>query len=117
MKKLVWVYVSHPYTGDEERNRAEAAEIQRFLQERYPDMLFLNPIAMFAAVADMEYEQVMEYCLEVLRDCDMIVMSGEFMDSRGCIRELKEARALGIPIRYYLSEIDPFAVRQPWGRY
>ena len=45
MKKLVWVYVSHPYTGDEERNRAEAAEIQRFLQERYPDILFLNPIA------------------------------------------------------------------------
>ena len=107
MKKLVWVYVSHPYTGDEERNRAEAAEIQRFLQERDPDMLFLNPIAMFAAVADMEYEQVMEYCLEVLRDCDMIVMSGEFMDSRGCTMEHTTARELGIPIRYYLDKEEP----------
>lgn len=108
MKKLVWVYISHPYTGDEERNRAEAAEIQRLLQERYPDMLFLNPIAMFGALADMEYEQVMEYCLEVLRDCDMIVMSGEFMDSRGCTMEHAMARELGIPIRYYLSKEEPF---------
>lgn len=117
MKKLVWAYISHPYTGNEERNRAEATEIHRILQKRYPDILFLNPLAMFEPIGDMEYEQVMEYCLEALRDSDTIVMSGKFMDSRGCIRELKEARALGIPIRYYLSETDPFAVRQPWERY
>ena len=114
MKKI---YLSHPYTGDEERRRAEAAKIQRDLQGRFPDMIVMNPLAMFAALEDVPYEQVMEYCLEALRDSDTIVMSGKFMDSRGCIRELKEARALGIPIRYYLSETDPFAVRQPWERY
>ena len=107
MKKLVWAYISHPYTGDEESNRAEAAEIQRFLQKQYPDMLFLNPIAMFGILADMEYEQVMAYCIEVLRDCDMIVMSGEFMNSRSCTMEHTMARELGIPIRYYLSKEEP----------
>lgn len=107
MKKLVWAYISHPYTGDEEHNRTEAAEIQRFLQKQYPDMLFLNPIAMFGILADMEYEQVMAYCIEVLRGCDMIVMSGEFMNSRGCTMEHTMARELGIPIRYYLSKEEP----------
>lgn len=117
MKRLVWAYISHPYTGDEEKNRAEAAEIQRILQKRYPDIMFLNPLAMFAPIADMDYEQVMEYCLETLQGSDMIVMGGDFANSRGCVRELREARALGMPIRYYLSKTDPLAVRQPWGRY
>lgn len=117
MKRLVWAYISHPYTGDEEKNRAEAAEIQQVLQNCYPDILFLNPLAMFALIANMAYEQVMEYCLEALRDSDMVVMSGKYTNSNGCMRELREARALGMPIRYYLSETDPFAVRQPWCRY
>ena len=104
MKK---VYLSHPYTGDEARRRAEAAKIQRDLQGRFPDMIVLNPLAMFAALEDVPYEQVMEYCLEVLRDCDMIVMSGEFMDSRGCTMEHTTARDLGIPIRYHLSKEEP----------
>jgi hypothetical protein len=117
MKKFVWAYISHPYTGDEDRNKKEAAEIHRVLQKRYPDILFLNPLAMFEPIGDMEYEQVMEYCLETLQDSDMIVMSGDFSNSRGCVRELREARALGMPIRYYLSKTDPLAVRQPWGRY
>lgn len=107
MKKLVRAYLSHPYTGDEERNRVKATEIQRFLQDRYPDMLFLNPLAMFAAIENMEYEQVMEYCLEALRDCDMIVMSGDFASSRGCMMEYALARELGMPIRYCLSKEEP----------
>ena len=50
MKKI---YLSHPYTGDEERRRAEAAKIQRDLQGRFPDMIVMNPLAMFAALEDV----------------------------------------------------------------
>ena len=92
MKKLVWAYISHP------------------------DIIFLNPLAMFAPIGDMEYEQVMGYCLEALRDSDMVVMSGKYTNSDGCMRELREARALEMPIRYYLSEDDPFAMEQPQWR-
>ena len=108
MKKLAWAYISHPYTGDEDRNKTEAAEIHNILQKRYPDILFLNPLAMFGPIGDMEYEQVMEYCLEALRDSDMIVMSGDFANSRGCMRELKAAQSIGMPIRYYLSGTESF---------
>ena len=44
---MKWCYISHPYTGDEEKNKAEAAEIHRKLQELHPDILFLNPLAAF----------------------------------------------------------------------
>ena len=107
MKNLVWAYISHPYMGDEEKNRVEAAEIQQVLQKRYPDILFLNPLAMFAPIADMDYEQVMEYCIEALQDADMVIMSGDYANSVGCMRELKAARELGIETRYYLSESEP----------
>ena len=107
MKSLVWAYISHPYTGDEEKNKAEAAEIQQVLQNRYSDILFLNPLAMFAPISNMDYEQVMEYCIETLQDADMIVMSGDYANSVGCMRELKAAQELGIETRYYLSESDP----------
>ena len=108
VKKHVWAFISHPYTGDEEKNRAEAAEVQRVLQMKFPDVLFLNPLAMFAAVADLAYEQVMALCLDVLKGCDVIVMSGDFMDSRGCTMEHAAARELGMPIRFYLSKEEPF---------
>lgn len=107
MKSLVWAYISHPYTGDEEKNKAEAAEIQQVLQNRYSDILFLNPLAMFAPIANMDYEQVMEYCIEALQDADMVIMSGDYANSVGCMRELKAAKELGIETRYYLSESEP----------
>lgn len=100
-EKMKRYYISHPYTGDEDRNRAEAAKIQQVLQEAFPKILFLNPLAMFAPLADIHYEQVMEYCLEVLTNCDAIVMSGEYRNSRGCMREYKAAKDAGIRVLYY----------------
>lgn len=97
-------YISHPYTGDEENNRAEAARIQRHLQERYPNCLFLNPLAMFEPLADMPYEQVMRYCLEMLRYCDGIIMAGDYVYSKGCLREHEEAVERKIPINIYTSD-------------
>ena len=59
-------YLSHPFSGDEEKNRAAAEAIQRELQERYPKTLYINPIAQFKALAGMEYDTIMGYCLELL---------------------------------------------------
>ena len=42
-------YLSHPFSGDEENNRAAA--IQKELQERDPKTLYINPIAQFKALA------------------------------------------------------------------
>ena len=62
-------YLSHPFSGDEENNRAVAEAIQRELQERYPKTLYINPIAQFKALTGMEYDKIMGYCLELLYKC------------------------------------------------
>ena len=100
---MKWYYLSHPYTGDEEKNKEEAAEIHRKLQELHPDVLFLNPLAAFDPLADMPYEQVMEYSIEMLIACDAVVMSGNYKESRGCMAELKAAQEQGMLVRYCTS--------------
>ncbi|EJP28330.1 PF14359 domain protein [Selenomonas sp. FOBRC9] len=94
-----WYYISHPYTGNEEQNREDAAEIHRKLQELYPDMLFINPLAMFQPLKDLPYEQVMDCCIEVLLACDGIIMTGNYLESKGCKTELGIAEERGMHIR------------------
>lgn len=106
-------YISHPYTGNEEKNRAEAARIQRELQERYPEVLFLNPLAMFAPLVDLPYEQVMLYCLEMLKSCDEVIMAGDYVYSKGCLREFDEAIARRIPTTVYTGDKDAPLMREP----
>ena len=105
--RLQRFYVSHPYTGDEEDNRAEAARIQRFLQERFPDVVFFNPLAMFAPLEGVPYEQVMRLCMEVLRSCDAIVMAGRYSSSNGCQEEYAAAHAARLRVLFYVGGDAP----------
>ena len=98
---MVVCYLSHPFSGDEEKNRAAAEAIQRALQERYPRTLYINPLANFEALEGMEYDTIMGYCLELLYRCDAIVMAGDYRTSRGCIAELAYAREYHIPVFFY----------------
>lgn len=109
---MKWYYISHPYTGDEAANRAEAAKIQRDLQGRHTGILFLNPLEMFAALETMAYDAVMELCLAMLRKSDAIVMSGAHEESRGCCRELQEAVKAGLPVLYYIGSGEALRVAQ-----
>ena len=105
--RLQRFYLSHPFTGDEEGNRAEAARIQRSLQERFPDVVFLNPLAMFAALSDMPYAQVMRLCLEVRLSWDAIVMAGRYSSSNGCMAEYAAALEAGLRVLFYVGVDDP----------
>ena len=105
--RLQRFYLSHPYTGDEEGNRAEAARIQCSLQERFPDVVFFNPLAMFAPLEGVPYEQVMRLCMEVLRSCDAIVMAGRYSSSNGCQEEYAAAHAARLRVLFYVGGDAP----------
>ena len=81
----------------EETNEA----IQRELQERYPKTLYINPIAQFKALAGMEYDTIMGYCLELLDKCGAVTMTGDYRASKGCMIELAYAREYHIPVFFY----------------
>lgn len=98
---MIMHYLSHPFSGDEEKNRAAAEAIQRELQERYPKAIYINPIAQFKALAGMEYDKIMGYCLELLTRCDGVTMAGDYRASKGCVIELTCARHNGISVFFY----------------
>jgi len=97
-------YLSHPLSGDEEKNRATAETIQRELQERYPHVVYVNPLANFQALAGMEYDVIMGYCLELLDKCGGVTMTGDYRSSKGCMIELAYARKYNIPVFFYDAE-------------
>ncbi|EJP32262.1 PF14359 domain protein [Selenomonas sp. FOBRC9] len=101
---MITHYLSHPFSGDETKNRAEAEAIQRELQEKYPDVLYISPIANFKALESMEYYKIMMYCLCLLDYCDGIVMTGRYRESRGCMMELSHASQKGMPVYVYDGE-------------
>lgn len=101
---MILHYLSHPFTGDEENNRASAEAIQRELQERSKYILYVNPLANFKALKGMEYDKIMGYCLELLSKCVGVTMTGEYRASKGCMIELAYAREYHIPVFFYDAE-------------
>lgn len=98
---MKWYYISHPYTGNEEENRKKAADVQRHLHEMYADIMCINPLAMFAPLADLSYEKIMTYCLEVMQPADAVIMCRGYEKSRGCMREYEAAKQGGKTILLY----------------
>ena len=98
---MKWYYISHPYTGNEKENRKKAANVQRHLHEMYADIVCINPLAMFAPLADLSYEEVMTYCLEVMHPADAVIMCRGYEKSRGCMREYEAAKQEGKTILFY----------------
>ena len=98
---MKWYYISHPYTGNEEENRKKAADVQRHLHEMYADIMCINPLAMFAPLADLSYEKIMTYCLEVMQPADAVILCRGYEKSRGCMREYEAAKQGGKTILLY----------------
>ena len=98
---MKWYYISHPYTGNEEENRKKAADVQRHLHEMYADIMCINPLAMFAPLADLSYEKIMTYCLEVMQPADAVIMCRGYEKGRGCMREYEAAKQGGKTILLY----------------
>lgn len=96
MRKMY--YVSHPYTGDEEKNKKEAREITATLKNEYPAHIFINPLDTFQYTEGWPYEKALKNCIELLGKCDGIIMTGDWEHSRGCKKEKEVADQLDIEI-------------------
>ena len=98
---MILHYLSHPFSGGRREDRAAAEAIQRELQEKHPRVIYVNPLVNFKALAGMEYDKIMGYCLELLMRCDGVTMAGDYRVSKGCVIELTCARHNGIPVFFY----------------
>ena len=95
------IYIVHPYTGDEERNRERALRAEELLRKATPNVEFFNPVGRLSEnLKTKRYVETMNYCLAELSDCDGIVLCGDWENSPGCRMEAKHAKALELP-RWY----------------
>lgn len=93
------IYVAHPYSGDEQGNIKKAQEIVKELQLKHPHNTYISPLLTFGYLGgNVSYEQAMKLCASLLDRCDMILLTGDWRKSKGCLIELEYARLNNIPI-------------------
>lgn len=97
------IYLAHPYTGDEEKNRERALRAEELLRKATPQTAFYNPVGRMSdskQFATMSYAGIMAHCLGELTRCDGVVFYGDWKESVGCRIEAQVAQRLSLP-RWY----------------
>lgn len=92
-------YVSHPFTGDEKANLADAECIRAELKARHPNICFMNPLGMFGD-ENADYCTALADALELLSCCEAIILCPGWEKSTGCRAEKAYAIHTGIKIHY-----------------
>lgn len=100
------IYVAHPYQGKKE-NKQLVEELIRKMVNEHPDILYISPIHSVGYLYnDVTYEHGMEYCFELLKSCDELLLCEGWETSRGCNMEKEFAEENGIPINYYKERVN-----------
>lgn len=106
MSKLI--YVAHPYGGAKE-NKESVGNIVREFYQMFPRDIFISPIHAFGFMyEDVDYKTGLFYCLNMLKQCDLLIMCPGWEESRGCMAEWELATLLQIPIVEYSCSKELF---------
>lgn len=94
------IYLSHPYTGDEDKNRLMARQIAAQIVREYPGIAVVNPLdaLQYATMTELSYSEILKIDIELLSRCDAVLVRGDWKGSRGCRREVQAAYEREIPI-------------------
>ena len=97
------MYISHPFTGNEEENAADAKDVKKTLQLTYPNVCFVNPLDEFGDNDKLDYCTALSLAMELLSRCDGVIFCRDWEKSTGCRAEMAYAKKTGMEIKY-LSE-------------
>lgn len=88
---MIAIYLSHPFTGNEEENRRQARAYAAEIAHKRPDILIVNPLDAMQHVTDLPYLDVLEMTVELMLRCDAVVALGDWKNSKGCCTEYNVA--------------------------
>ena len=98
------VYISHEFGGELE-NVQRTEELIKDLIKKYDQVQPVSPIhATGFLYNEVSYEKGIDWCLNLLRLCDVMIVFGHESMSRGCIIEKEFCDEFNIPI----LDIDDF---------
>lgn len=90
-------YISHPYGGLEE-NKEQIEKIITALQTIYPSETFISPVHCFGFLYDtLPYADGLKKCIDLLLHCDAMLVFGNWISSKGCCEEIRQAKLNNIP--------------------
>lgn len=109
-------YLAHPYspivenlkvfTGEiKESNVEETGDIAYKIMSKYPNLTVLSPLHAYSFLEgkDMEETEILRYDFRLLNNCTLLILSGYWRHSRGCMSEYGYAKAKGIRIYEYVD--------------
>ena len=115
------VYVAHPYGGDEKNARAVKQIIEDLTEGSHPllgspmvtalhksegipsiellQVVYVSPIHQQGFMyTGTPYLTGLQKCLQLLKRCDILLLCGDWQQSKGCMAEFAHAMNLGISI-------------------
>lgn len=109
-------YLAHPYspiienlkvfTGEiKESNVEETGDIAYKIMSKYLNLTVLSPLHAYSFLEgkDMEETEILRYDFRLLNNCTLLILSGYWRQSRGCMAEYGYAKARGIRIYEYVD--------------
>ena len=109
-------YLAHPYapivenlkvfTGEiKESNMKETGDIAYKIMSKYPNLTVLSPLHAYSFLEgkDMEETEILRYDFRLLNNCTLLILSGYWRQSKGCMSEYGYAKAKGIRIYEYVD--------------
>lgn len=96
-------YMAHPFNG-KESNMFISLVIASDIHKHIPGIVIVNPLTNFAYMPyeHNNYRQGIDACLALLDRCDVLILTGKWKDSKGCMAEYGFAKSRELPI-YELS--------------
>ncbi len=84
------IYLSHPYGG----NQDNIKELENCIRKLYANdsiyehFSFVSPLHCYSFMYDeTEYNRGLQYCIDLLANCDMMILIGDWTNSAGCTAE------------------------------
>lgn len=109
-------YLAHPYAPLNRRaeifveaikaeNVEEAGDIAYKIMSKYPNLTVLSPLHAYSFLErkDMEETEILRYDFRLLNNCTLLILSGYWRQSRGCMAEYGYSKAKGIRIYEYVD--------------
>lgn len=107
-------YLAHPYSpivenlkvfaGEiKEANAEETGDIAYKIMSKYPNLTVLSPLHAYSFLEGkaMEEMEILRYDFRLLNNCTLLILSGYWRQSKGCMSEYGYAKAKGIRIYEY----------------
>lgn len=96
-REPVVAYMAHPYGGKAE-NIEKACNMAEKLAGRHPRMSIINPLDNFRHLEYFGERDILAREKQVMERCDVLIMTGDWKKSPGCMEEFSFAYHHGIPI-------------------